>query len=179
MSPPSPFESSQSRQYAVTPHKPSSQPFQGKKKVRNTPSTSQGSSTPRPSLARKVFILKSLTKYPSHSLSSSVLELYTPSTLLLKMDTLGIKSMDEMNPFKILDFFMEVTLLSLSFKSRDQIMDSRGIPGYETILKDWVKQKALGPIPSETATSHLRGKVRLKLYVLNLHSLNLPSLAEK
>ena len=87
--------------------------------------------------------------------------------------------MDEGNPLKILEFFAEVCLISPLFESRDQKMDIRGIPGYENVLKDWVKKNALGPIPSETATSHLRAKVRIKLYVMNLHSLNLSSLAEK
>ena len=76
------------------------------------------------------------TKLRSHSLSSSVLELYTLSTLFLKMDTPGIESMDERNPLKILEFFMDVYLV-IRIKG-----PNNGYQEYGTgVLKDWVKKK--------------------------------------
>jgi len=165
-SPPLPsrlFGSSQSLRCTVTSPSPSSQALR-EKNVRNISTTLQGSSTLRPSPARKVFTLVSPTKFRSHSISPSISEHYTPPMLLQNMDALGIEPMDEKNPLLIVDFFREVILISGLLESRDKIADKRGIPGYQTVLENWVKKKALGPIPSHLATLHLGHKVRINIF---------------
>ena len=158
------FGSSQSRRCTVASHSPSSQAFQREENVHNTSTMSQGSSTLRPSPARKVFTLISPTKFRSCPISPSISEHYTPPMLLQNMDTLGIEPMDEKNPLLIVDFFREVLLISGLLEARDKIADKKGIPGYQTVLENWVKKKALGPIPSNLATLHLGHKVRINIF---------------
>ncbi|KIM37240.1 hypothetical protein M413DRAFT_30975 [Hebeloma cylindrosporum] len=136
---------------AVTPHLPPSRPHRAMEKARNTSITSNSFSTPSRSSARRVFILKSDAKPSSRPSSPPVLEHYTPAGLLPNMDDLGILSMDIKNPLRIVEFFKEVAQIKRLFKGRDKDKDKRGIPGFESVLEGWVKEHALGLIPSKEA----------------------------
>jgi len=71
--------------------------------------------------------------------------------------------MDNDNLPQIVTFFEAMIGLKDLFKNRDRSIDAWGIPGFESVLENWVMEKALGPIPSKEALSYLTEHVGLNL----------------
>jgi hypothetical protein len=133
---------------------------------RSMSSTPQASVPSTPSRPRKVYVLYSACKKQSQPSPAAKTKDYSPQGLLRNMDAWGIEPIDPENEAEILQFFLELGKLRGLVKSRNKSLDKQpgSIPGYDSILDNWVTQYAVGAIPSREAVSVLEGKVSLDFH---------------